>query len=156
MKEKAEICDDLGCIYDKCGWKKDGYDDNDDSKPAWKSDGYDEDKYKNRNDYYGDYSKPAWRNDGYNEKYKNKYNQNDIYDDRNQKNKYDYNDYDQNQGKYNDDYKDVYEDDKCTADEREECCTANDKKKWQVCKTLGCNIKKVSFICHIAAFVFRR
>ena len=51
---------------------------------------------------------------------KNNYNQKDKYDFR------------------NDD-----EDDKCTAEEREDCCTANEKKQVQVCASLGCNIRKV-------------
>jgi len=43
------------------------------------------------------------------------------------------------------DVKDDYDDDdKCTVDEREECCTANEKKQLQVCENLGCNIRKVS------------
>ncbi len=37
-----------------------------------------------------------------------------------------------------------YEDDECTADDLEECCSANEKKQSKICEALGCNIKKVS------------
>jgi len=123
-------------MYNKCGWKRDGYDD-DDSKPAWKNDGY-------NNDY----------NDGYNNDYDDKYdnddddkydvdynNVKDLYDlqwDTRDKNDYNGGDDD----KY--DHVNDYDDDKCTSEERRVCCTANEKKQWQVCKILGCNLRKVS------------
>ena len=126
--EKKLVCDKLNCMYKKCGWKRDGYDD-DDYKPAWKDDGYskdDDNKYKSDYDddwkkdgYDDDDNKLAWKNDGYNKDY-------DVY----QKNKY---------GFQND-----YGDDKCTADKLEECCTANEKKQVMVCATYRCNIEKVS------------
>lgn len=138
--EKKEICEDLGCIYEKCAWKRDGYDD-DDSKTSWKNDGYDEDyedeQYKYKNDY---------DDDNYQ---KNKYNVEDYYNSNYQKNKYDsYNDYynDNNYQKNKYDSKNEYEEDKCTADEREECCTANEKKQVQVCESLGCNVRKVRMV----------
>ena len=58
---------------------------------------------------------------------------------------WDYKD-DEDKYKFKDDYdfKNDYDDDKCTADDLEECCSANEKIQWQICKTLGCNIRKVS------------
>ena len=35
-------------------------------------------------------------------------------------------------------------DDKCTSEERDECCNAPEKKQWEVCIMLGCNLNKVS------------
>ena len=37
-----------------------------------------------------------------------------------------------------------YGDDECTADDLEECCSANEKKQWKICQALGCNMKSVS------------
>jgi len=130
--EKKEVCDDLGCIYEKCGWKKDGYDD-DESQSSWKNDGYSQDY---DDDKYADYFNNNYQ--------KNKYNVMDYYNNNDQTNKYnvkDYNDNNYQKNKYN--FKND-DDDECTADEREECCTANEKKQLQVCENLGCNIRKVS------------
>ena len=49
---------------------------------------------------------------------------------------------DNDDGKY--DHVNDYDEDNCTAEERRECCTVNEKKQWQVCNILGCNVKKVS------------
>jgi hypothetical protein len=152
VREKKEVCDDLGCIYEKCGWKKDGWEDDsyskdnyddEDSRPAWNNDGYNKDydeKYKYQNDYDNDnYQKNKYNNYGNGNYQKNKYNFKYDYGNGNyQKNKYDFK-------------KDYDDDDECTADEREECCTANEKKQWQVCHTLGCNINKVSTMLQIDA-----
>eukprot|EP00984_Skeletonema_dohrnii_P017002 scaffold7657_cov115-Skeletonema_dohrnii-CCMP3373.AAC.11 len=134
VDDRKRVCNRLGCMYNKCGWKRDGYDD-DDSKPAWKNDGY-------NNDY----------DDGYNNDYDVKYdnddddkydvdynNVKDLYDlqwDTRDKNNYNGGDDD----KY--DHVNDYDDDKCSSEERRVCCTANEKKQWQVCKILGCNLRK--------------
>ncbi len=131
VDDKKRVCDRLHCMYQKCGWKRDGYDD-EDSKPAWNNDGYNkdyDDKYDNKYDdkYDIDYNNVK---DRYDEQWNN-------YKDKNNGGDNNYQD-----GKY--DHVNDYDDDKCTADERRECCTANEKKQWQVCTLLGCNTKKVS------------
>ena len=153
-------------MYQKCGWKNDGYDDD---KITWKKDGYndkdyDDDKdgynkkdgyspsdYKNGYNYGYDDDKDddySVKNDGY-DKYWNEY-KNNNYEDYNYKDKNNYGDDNYGDDNYKDKYDGIndYADDKCTADERQACCTAYDKKnpqvQWEVCKMLGCNIKKVS------------
>ena len=62
----------------------------------------------------------------------------DLYDEQwNYKNNFQKN-------KYN--FKNSNKDDECTADEREECCTANENEQLQVCDSLGCNIRKVRMV----------
>lgn len=130
--DKKRVCDRLGCMYKKCGWKRDGYDD-DDSEPAWKNDGY-------NNDY----------DDKYDDKHDVDYNTvKDLYDEQwnYKENKNGGNDYkDDSYGNDDDKYDHVndYDDDKCTSEERRVCCTANQKKQWKVCNILGCNMRKVS------------
>ena len=136
FNDKKLVCDKLNCMYKKCGWKRDGYDD-DDSMPAWKNDGYNKD--------YDDKIK----NDDYNEKDDDK----SGVDYNNVKDRYDqqWNNYkDKNDGGDDDDmdYDHVndYDDDKCTASERRYCCTAaQGKQHLEVCEMiLGCNMNKVS------------
>ena len=124
INDKKRVCNRLGCMYNKCGWKKDGYDDDDDySEPASKSDGYD-DKYDDKDLY-----DQQWNS------YKKNDNGGDDFEDA--KN-------DGDDDKY--DHVNDYDDDKCTSAERRVCCLANEKKQWTVCNILGCNVRKVSKI----------
>ena len=117
VKEKKQVCDDIGCIYEKCGWQKDGYDDD-----AWEDDGYNDDKSSWKKDGYDDDSKPSWNDDGYDQK--NKYNKKD-----NKESWYD--------------FKNSYKDDECSGEDRQKCCTANRANQRNVCDKVGCNMEKV-------------
>jgi len=131
VDNKKMVCEKLHCMYEKCGWKRDGYD-NTDSEPAWKNDGYNkdyDDKYDNKSDntYDVDYTHVKDRYDEQWNSYKDKnYGGDNNYQDSNY------------------DHVNDYDDDKCTADERRECCTVNEKIQMQVCGLLGCSINKVS------------
>ena len=144
VKEKKQVCDDIGCIYEKCGWQKDGYDDD-----AWEDDGYNDDKTSWKRDGYNDDNpKPAWEDDGYNDD-KSSWKK-DGYDDDDSKPSWNDDGYDQ-KNKYNKkgnkeswyDFKNSYMDDECSAEDREKCCTANSANQRDVCDRVGCNIKKV-------------
>ena len=155
VKGKIKVCEDLGCIYEKCGWKKDGWEDDsygkddydEDDKAKWGSGGYSTGKY-------GD-DKAKWGSGGYN---KDKYDD-DKYDDDKAKwgsGGYSTGKYDDDKGDYDDDYAQMQKyfaekkyaakdyDDECTSDERETCCTAEFGKRGEICMMLGCNINKVS------------
>jgi hypothetical protein len=114
VEGKKEVCDALGCIYEKCGWKKDGWEDDSHGK-----DKYDDDK---------------WGSGGYSKYDDDKYPVEQDYDD----------DYYQKQKYYAEKKYLKDSDDKCTSEERDECCNAPEKKQWEVCIMLDCNPNKVS------------
>ena len=151
VNDKQKVCDKLGCMYKKCGWKRDGYND-DDSKPTWKNDGYNKDD----DGKYDDNS--SWKKDGYDDdKYDDDKYDDNKYDDNKYADKYDV-DYNKVKDRYDeqwnyngDEYKyshvNDYDEDSCSAAEREACCTVKTdtlKQQWEMCETLGCNLKKVS------------
>ena len=117
VEGKKEVCDALGCIYEKCGWKKDG----------WEDDSYGKDKYDD----------DKWGSDGYIKKDKTEWGSGTY-------SKYDDDDYHQKQKYYAEKKYSKDSDDKCTSEERDECCNAPEKKQWEVCIMLDCNPNKVS------------
>ena len=151
-------------MYQKCGWKRDGYDDEEEDddykKITWKNDGYkddyddkdyaDDDKSGyNKKDGYG----PSYYNTGdYKDSYKgsdDNYRTDDYRDDMYSTKNDGYDKYwnEYKNKNYGDDEDDDITDlvsDKCTSEERDLCCTADKNDQWEVCKILGCNIKKVS------------
>ena len=165
VTDRKKVCAKLGCMYQKCGWKRDGYDDEEEDddykKITWKNDGY-KDDYDDKD--YGDDDKSGYnKKDGYGPSYYNTGDYKDSYkgsDDNYRTDDYRDDKYSTNNDGYdkywneykNKNYGDDDEDDditdlvsdKCTSEERDLCCTANDKDQWDVCKILGCNIKKVS------------
>lgn len=160
VTDRKKVCAKLGCMYQKCGWKRDGYDDDEDkdNKITYKNDGYKDDDKNYGDDYKSGYNKkdgysPSYyNNDEYKDSYKgdDNYRTDDYRDDKysTHNDGYDkfWNEYkNKNYGDDNDD-DDITDlvDDKCTSKERALCCTANDKVQWEVCKVLECNIRKVS------------
>lgn len=160
VTDRKKVCAKLGCMYQKCGWKRDGYDDDEDDdykKITWKNDGYNDDDKNYGGDYKSDYDKkdgysPSYyTNDEYKDSYKGSddtYRTDDYRTDDKYKDGYDgydkyWNEYKNKNYGDDDDFTDLVSD-KCTSEERDICCTANDKDQWDVCKILGCNIRKVS------------
>ena len=59
FKERKQVCDDIGCIYEKCGRQRDGWKDDEWKDDEWKDDGH--------------WSKPtpkptSWKDDGHRSK----------------------------------------------------------------------------------------
>ena len=132
VEGKKEVCDALGCIYEKCGWKKDGWEDDSHGKDKYDTDKWGSDGYIKKDKYDVDDYKAEWGSGGYNKYDDDKYQPKDYDDDYYQKQKY------YAEKKYSKD-----SDDKCTSEERDECCNAPEKKQWEVCIMLDCNPNKV-------------
>ena len=134
VEGKKEVCDALGCIYEKCGWKKDGWEDDSHGKDKYDDDKWGSDGYIKKDKYDDDDYKADWGSGGYSKYDDDKYQYKKDYDD----------DYYQKQKYYAEKKYSKDSDDKCTSEKRDGCCNAPAKKQWEVCIMLDCNPNKVS------------